>query len=1183
MSLSSHNWFKYINEVRLNEGVRDIGLPEAIIDRIEETLPDAAEKAKTWMGNQWKRQLTGELDRVKTLLGVKVVRELVDNDVFEGQTGSAALQIDEKDSENLKKVKYQLQNLRKTMEGNVPLGKWKRAFGKILRNLSEAGVRSEVVENIQGIFDHALRETYEIKFYARYPQLFALLNMDPTYYEEIKSIDAVHGRDTNARHAVSEANNLAIEILSQIEDPDQVLIEFPDGSYWYDLKTYNCPLEANRMGHCGADDRASTMISLRKHEKGKKRSKSFVTVSYEEDESTIYQIKGRQNSVPPEATWHHIADLINELGVGHVHETGEHSNDPAAFDEFLRFLSDKTNAEVADNMAAKWEELEEVLNELEQDAAFDPTGEIGMVEGYGFDIPDINDFFDAHDVEPYYNSHANFRLEIDLGWRGLDVGANGDFIPLTAPKDEGGARDKDLQRIPRDSWGNDYARDFISKAGIDNFTGDLPTQGWDHNLETEYHVTMLEGMDGVFSAHLIIGAQVFNDTERDADEYGNYIAELERVNDEENTREVIARIRIALAEHNYATKTAWDQSRESLLNLEEEGAFKHFKVVFDDTSIDFIFTDDTGNAWLPVEITIPGLLLPYVPSGQDPQVFFYQRPVSHAQANLLGRSIFSAEYVSGLRSRHMWLTSDLLDAQMAQQMNYLFKQSQRRDTRQQQLPLGARYTDVPSKGLPQNVNVRFWVRAIYEEYKIRFEYTLRLIVDTSTSQEAIDQTVDMLKALDKNPQFVQAAAEELIAVKVEPTIETAEQQRALFSDSQWLASRFRLADEVWLEGANEGQSAFEAYIIILEWIKESLQQMTEPERYVAITEYLLPASQRQFPRTGGSSYITSLDYETEGSNQGKPKEFDARVRAFKRAIGGHAPESQAEGIESLTKSMRRVRMEESLEDKLQRIDNLLNEADPTYDLRIYKITVGCNVNDDIGGSEAETAAEIRGIAGVTTVRPAADFKKRITPQSEYIPFEIKFELLGAASRVKYRDEVLFPAMRAIKGLTLVDWTSIHRTNVQGTIRTVRESYAGGQYGGNFGGLGGNMAAARIHNSYPSHARETPTPTIDELVADWAEGGVQLYDRPSDTTNMAYHVMMPVSELWQYCSTYYRGDQVSFDGNYKDFVANGAQSPVYLAIGKNGRVKVTGNEDIVWFAKKAGLQEVPVFISYQRQV
>jgi len=39
----------------------------------------------------------------------------------------------------------------------------------------------------------------------------------------------------------------------------------------------------------------------------------------------------------------------------------------------------------------------------------------------------------------------------------------------------------------------------------------------------------------------------------------------------------------------------------------------------------------------------------------------------------------------------------------------------------------------------------------------------------------------------------------------------------------------------------------------------------------------------------------------------------------------------------------------------------------------------------------------------------------------------------------------------------------------------------------------------------------------------------------------------------------------------------------VAIGKNGAVKITGNEDLIWFAKKSGLEEVPVFLSYQRQV
>jgi hypothetical protein len=53
--------------------------------------------------------------------------------------------------------------------------------------------------------------------------------------------------------------------------------------------------------------------------------------------------------------------------------------------------------------------------------------------------------------------------------------------------------------------------------------------------------------------------------------------------------------------------------------------------------------------------------------------------------------------------------------------------------------------------------------------------------------------------------------------------------------------------------------------------------------------------------------------------------------------------------------------------------------------------------------------------------------------------------------------------------------------------------------------------------------------------------------------------------------------------YRNFIKNGPSGPVYIALGRNGRAKITGNEDIVWFAKKSGLKEVPVFFSYQRQV
>ena len=92
-----------------------------------------------------------------------------------------------------------------------------------------------------------------------------------------------------------------------------------------------------------------------------------------------------------------------------------------------------------------------------------------------------------------------------------------------------------------------------------------------------------------------------------------------------------------------------------------------------------------------------------------------------------------------------------------------------------------------------------------------------------------------------------------------------------------------------------------------------------------------------------------------------------------------------------------------------------------------------------------------------------------------------------------------------------------------------------------------------------------------------------YDAPTNSTDMRYHAMMPVEELSPFTQRYYRGDMKDFEGRYREFIKNGATAPVYLAIGKNGRAKISGNEDLVWFAKKSGLPELPVFLSFQRQV
>ena len=201
----------------------------------------------------------------------------------------------------------------------------------------------------------------------------------------------------------------------------------------------------------------------------------------------------------------------------------------------------------------------------------------------------------------------------------------------------------------------------------------------------------------------------------------------------------------------------------------------------------------------------------------------------------------------------------------------------------------------------------------------------------------------------------------------------------------------------------------------------------------------------------------------------------------------------------------------------------------------------------------------------------------MTPTSEYVLYDIKFELLGAASRVEYRDQVLLPALRKINGLKLLTVSSIHRTNKKGTIRTVRENLKEFM---NFGGLASALGNQRSQGSGPL---VTPRKQIQQVVDDWVEGGVMDYDRPMNNNLMQYHTMVPTEELLPFISRYYRGPKDSFDVNYQYFIKNGPEMPVYVAIGKNGRVKITGNEDLIWFAKKSGLAEIPVFFSYQMQV
>jgi hypothetical protein len=111
-----------------------------------------------------------------------------------------------------------------------------------------------------------------------------------------------------------------------------VIHQFDNGLYWYNLNTYNCSIEGERMGHCGSDSRG-VLVSLRKERKEKRKRiiVFYVTMTWNENDEILYQIKGRGNDAPDEELWEYISWFIQNAPIRSVMETGEHSNDLSGF------------------------------------------------------------------------------------------------------------------------------------------------------------------------------------------------------------------------------------------------------------------------------------------------------------------------------------------------------------------------------------------------------------------------------------------------------------------------------------------------------------------------------------------------------------------------------------------------------------------------------------------------------------------------------------------------------------------------------------------------------------------------------------------------------------------------------------------------------------------------------------
>ena len=1176
MDISTGSWFEYLNEnIRLTEGLRDIGLPEYVVDFIEEAMPSSPEKAKVYAGNGWKKAFT--TDNVQNLQ-FTAVNHLIDQygDYVQKQPSSddpiAPLQArtvepydmsairttprqpyDDEMIKRAEQVKFVIQNIKNVLA--KPMGTWPKAFKKAVKALSKAGIPSEKVESTQEYFKVLLQQEFQNWWY-RYDLLFAWLNSEPTNYELIKG-----------EKSMVDAYRVAQDDLNNKEDPDFIIHTFEDGSYWYNLDVSNCPVEGERMGHCGGDSRG-VLVSLRKKKGKRKASSSYITMTWDGDD-TLYQIKGRSNDAPPEETWDHIDWFIKNMNINSVQESGEHSNDWDGFREMNDYLSSR-NRGVSFAGAVDIEAIDEILSEIANN--YDGEQTSISAEAHG---PEEHGGDGAY---VYMSGYAS--MEIELRWKGFKE-EEGFYIPTLGPRTatSDATTDDSLSPIPINSWGNE-ARAFEDVSEFDTIGWDLPGD----DPEVEWSIQMKEssfppGYEGDMEAAgpmLAVlsvewraahqeGVEDADEAERHFEDFSDNMQQFDNEYEEKH-----AEVRGNLAQHGYIAKTTYDRDREEMAAYDMD----HWKVWSEKSGLEFWFRphrqSDTlvnsggDTARIPMEIMMWG-----------------RDPVRDHHIDALWVKIFGIPKNQFLRGK---MQSPDLNRNMARNLEKLYAEQEASDPAQETLPFGQEYDAPPPRAVLAK-DSRFIIEPAtryersgdvgegsYPNMSINWRYTIG--VDHTASSEEVQTVKDIVKYFNENSDMVELAAMQTIRDAMEGTAALADATKADVMSGKWPNIAIRRIDDKYGAAAYAGDVHAEAIILITKWIKDNFDQMSEPEKYVAWFKYLKPIKDAHFNMARSGNIEMDDD-----ANIGMPKNWVIEVqdqmkkmKVFSGTVNKYGGVQRGETLKGTIGEPQPVG--ESMEQQIARIDSLLQEKDPNYDLRIYNITIDVALSKDIGGEVQETQTEIRGINGVTTVRTIGD----MTPTMQALTgkFEIKFEILGALSRVKYRDRILIPGMMQIKGLRILRISPMHRTNKRGTIRTVREALVN-----EMGGLAGNLGALRKQR--PQVAMTTPRKMLDDIAADWRDGGVMAYDAPMDSTDMRYHVMMPVEELLPYISREFRAPKDAYDGMYHQFIKNGARAPVFVAVGKNGRIKVTGNEDLIWFAKRSGLQELPVFLSYQSQV
>ena len=354
MSFATDKWFQHIRRDLLIEGLADIGISQQIQDNITNALPDASEKGRVWVGNSWKALPVRRVRRRGWFEDIvsKILTKYAPAGEGESEFNPVKTLMDAYTSK--------------------PVGDWERLTRRFPKSAEKGNLPEDVVQGVLEDLRELEARTWRWFSETRIPNVMRLLKQNANNYKIIQSIPP-------ADHIYAEEQSE--EFLNNIEDPNRIIHRFEDGFYWYDIGLKYCEIEGKRMSHCAADD-DGTLYSLRKKEENRVSSDSYVTISYNSENKTIYQIKAKANQVPSEKFWNHIAKFVEIVGAEDIRETGVGTRQEREFALLNNFLSEKTGVNSKNSYKVKEEEMERELREIYAGFQFSEYSKYCRIDGY---------------------------------------------------------------------------------------------------------------------------------------------------------------------------------------------------------------------------------------------------------------------------------------------------------------------------------------------------------------------------------------------------------------------------------------------------------------------------------------------------------------------------------------------------------------------------------------------------------------------------------------------------------------------------------------------------------------------------------------------------------------------------------------------------------------------------------